>query len=101
MKRFTSPGNTRSVSCQNCFLLKTEIARASRTINMIAPRVVVNKTGLAMFRMLGNKGMTEIWFPPYNTRMAPTRTEGEATPTRLMSTLQIQEPISRSSVDRL
>ena len=45
-----------------------------------APKMIVNGTGLDMFRIFGNIGIAEIWFPPYITKMAPTRTEGAATP---------------------
>lgn len=45
-----------------------------------APKDIVNRVGLAVVRILGNRGRADIWFPPYMTKMAPTSTEGETTP---------------------
>jgi hypothetical protein len=56
------------------------MARVSKTMDIDVPKHVVNRSGSAKFRIFGSKGMTEIWFPPYMTNMAPTRTDGEATP---------------------
>ncbi len=53
---------------------------AIRTMDINAPKHIVNKAELATFKRFGRRGITEIWFPPYITRMAPTRTEGETTP---------------------
>ena len=51
-----------------------------KTMDIDAPKHIVNRAELATFKRFGRRGITEIWFPPYITRMAPTRTEGEATP---------------------
>lgn len=54
----------------------------SRIQEITAPKMIVNGAGLGRFSMFGNIGMAEVWFPPYMTKMAPTRTEGAATPIR-------------------
>ena len=43
---------------------------------------LVNSVVLDMLRIVGAKGMIEIWFPPYMTSIAPTRMEGAATSMR-------------------
>ena len=54
----------------------------SKIQEITAPKMIVNGNGLDMFSIFGNRGIAEIWFPPYITKMAPTRTEGAATPIR-------------------
>jgi len=73
---------------QNCFLLKIKAAKISKTVEINIPELIVNTDALPMFKIVGIIGIAEIWFPPYMTRMAPTRTEGEATPINTPAALE-------------
>ena len=56
------------------------MAPPSKVAATALARAIVKIAAFWMFSKVGTSGMTEIWFPPYMTNIAPTRTEGEATP---------------------
>ena len=55
-------------------------ALISRAAVTAAAKTIVNASALPMFSNVGIREITEIWFPPYMTSIAPTRTEGDTMP---------------------